>query len=229
MSRLNPLTLPILGRAARPTPALNVSLRSRLAAPQRSLSSRIYTQAAPHLRAPRRSPHASLRPDGAFAQAARRGFGTSARRAGKEAPREGELSFSARIKKLTKEYGWVTMGVYLALSVLDFPFCFLLVKVAGPDRIGKWTTQWGAMWATRGWLTGVGELEHMVSSNMGKVVPEPVQTAYGSARDMVKGLFPRGEPTEEPAGDWGVRKAQEANRNEASMLKANTLVPERWS
>lgn len=47
------------------------------------------------------------------------------------------LSFGARMKKLTKEYGWVTVGVYLGMSVLDFPFCFLLVKVVGPDRIGK--------------------------------------------------------------------------------------------
>lgn len=29
------------------------------------------------------------------------------------------------------------MGVYLALSVLDFPFCFLLVKWAGTERIGE--------------------------------------------------------------------------------------------
>ena len=41
------------------------------------------------------------------------------------------------MKKLTREYGWVTVAVYLGLSVLDFPFCFLLVKVAGPDKIGK--------------------------------------------------------------------------------------------
>lgn len=71
-------------------------------------------------------------------------------------------------------------------------------------------------------LTGAGELEHMVSSNVSKVVPEPVQTAYGNARDAVKGLLSRGEPVEEPAGDWGVAKAQEANRNEASMLSTDT-------
>ncbi|MBE3048870.1 DUF1279 domain-containing protein, partial [Candidatus Bathyarchaeota archaeon] len=135
MPRLNPFTPPVLGRAARPTPALNITLRS-LAAPQRSLSTRIYAQTAPHLRAPRRNLH-SFRIDGIFGQAARRGFRTSARRAAKDAPKDGELSFSGRIKKLTKEYGWVTMGVYLSLSVLDFPFCFLLVKVVGPERIGE--------------------------------------------------------------------------------------------
>lgn len=138
MSRLNPFTLPALGRTARPSPVLNLPLRSQLSAPQRSISSRVYTQTAPRLRPSSRSPRASFRPNAVWGQAARRGFRTSCRRAGKEAPKaEEELSFGARMKKLTREYGWVTVGVYLGLSVLDFPFCFLLVKVVGPDRIGK--------------------------------------------------------------------------------------------
>ena len=29
------------------------------------------------------------------------------------------------------------MGVYLGLSVVDFPFCFLAVRLVGPDRIGE--------------------------------------------------------------------------------------------
>lgn len=41
------------------------------------------------------------------------------------------------MKKLSKEYGWVALGVYLGLSVLDFPFCFLAVRMAGPERIGQ--------------------------------------------------------------------------------------------
>lgn len=44
---------------------------------------------------------------------------------------------SARFKKLSREYGWAAVGVYFALSVLDFPFCFLLVRVVGTERIGK--------------------------------------------------------------------------------------------
>jgi len=43
---------------------------------------------------------------------------------------------SARLKKLSREYGWSAVGVYFALSVLDFPFCFLLVRIVGTDRIG---------------------------------------------------------------------------------------------
>jgi len=45
-------------------------------------------------------------------------------------------SLSARLRKLSREYGWAAVGVYLGLSVLDFPFCFLLVRTVGTDRIG---------------------------------------------------------------------------------------------
>ncbi|KIW13226.1 hypothetical protein PV08_08413 [Exophiala spinifera] len=48
------------------------------------------------------------------------------------------LSFSQRMKKLSREYGWAALGVYLALTALDFPFCFLAVRMLGTDRIGHW-------------------------------------------------------------------------------------------
>lgn len=48
------------------------------------------------------------------------------------------LSVSQRLKKLSKEYGWTAVGVYFALSVLDFPFCFLAVRLLGTDRIGHY-------------------------------------------------------------------------------------------
>lgn len=47
------------------------------------------------------------------------------------------LSLSGRLKKLSREYGWTAVGVYLSLSVLDFPFCFLLVRMVGTEKIGK--------------------------------------------------------------------------------------------
>lgn len=141
MPRLN-LGFAALSRAAAPSPALN-TFRSHLAAP-RSLYARIQHQASSLHRAPGRGIHTSFRPGPAFRGAPRRGFRTSARRGAKEgsgsgpgAAAEEGLSFGARMKKLTKEYGWVTMGVYLGLSAADFPFCFLLVRVAGPDRIGE--------------------------------------------------------------------------------------------
>lgn len=38
---------------------------------------------------------------------------------------------------MSKEYGWTAVGVYLALSALDFPFCFLFVRMVGTEQIGK--------------------------------------------------------------------------------------------
>lgn len=69
----------------------------------------------------------------------RRNFSWSwARRSqtGTGAQAEESLSLSGRLRKLSREYGWSAVGVYLGLSVLDFPFCFLLVKWAGTERIG---------------------------------------------------------------------------------------------
>jgi len=56
---------------------------------------------------------------------------TRARRAAAE-----PTSFGARLKKLSREYGWTAVGVYMALTVLDFPFCFLLVRSVGTEKIG---------------------------------------------------------------------------------------------
>ncbi|EEH37065.1 hypothetical protein PAAG_07483 [Paracoccidioides lutzii Pb01] len=49
-----------------------------------------------------------------------------------------KLSFSQRMKKLSREYGWSALGVYLALSALDFPFCFAAVRLLGAERIGHY-------------------------------------------------------------------------------------------
>jgi hypothetical protein len=51
---------------------------------------------------------------------------------------EPALSLSQRLKKLSREYGWSAVGVYFALSLLDFPFCFLAVRLLGTDRIGRY-------------------------------------------------------------------------------------------
>lgn len=44
---------------------------------------------------------------------------------------------AARLRKLSREYGWSALGVYFLLSAIDFPFCYLLVKYLGTDRIGE--------------------------------------------------------------------------------------------
>jgi len=51
---------------------------------------------------------------------------------------EPSLSLTQRLRKLSREYGWSALGVYLALTALDFPFCFLAVRLLGTDRIGHW-------------------------------------------------------------------------------------------
>lgn len=73
--------------------------------------------------------------------ALRRGFRFTTKRKTNKKPTIGEAEepkgLTAKLKKLTKEYGWVTVGVYLGLTVLDFPFCFLFVRMVGADKIGK--------------------------------------------------------------------------------------------
>lgn len=57
-----------------------------------------------------------------------------------------------------------------------------------------------------------------MTSNVGNFVPESVKTAYWNTRDAVKGLYSKPKLDEEVAADWGVAKAQDANRSEASTL-----------
>lgn len=88
----------------------------------------------------------------------RRGFRFTAKRKTNKGPAVKQAvepeGLSARLKKLTKEYGWVTVGVYLGLSVLDFPFCFLFVRMVGPEKIGK-ILPWPCPFPSTGsWLLG---------------------------------------------------------------------------
>lgn len=110
-------------------------------------------------------------------------------------------SLSARLRKLSREYGWAALGVYLGLSVLDFPFCFLLVRMVGTDRIA--------------------EVEHWVMAGVKRVVPESVKERWHEYRVAFK------EAEKEELGDnhvsedvekvgWGVEKAQERHKEEAS-------------
>ncbi|KAF2692276.1 hypothetical protein K458DRAFT_449222 [Lentithecium fluviatile CBS 122367] len=51
---------------------------------------------------------------------------------------EPALSLTQRFKKLSREYGWLALWVYLGLTALDFPFCFLAVRTLGVERIGHY-------------------------------------------------------------------------------------------
>jgi hypothetical protein len=39
------------------------------------------------------------------------------------------------LKELTKKYGWTAFGVYMTLSAIDFPLCFLFVHSMGQERV----------------------------------------------------------------------------------------------
>ncbi|CCX07237.1 hypothetical protein FPQ18DRAFT_374089 [Pyronema domesticum] len=47
-------------------------------------------------------------------------------------------SLSQRMKQLSKEYGYSAVAVYLGLSALDFPFCFLAVRMIGTEKIAEY-------------------------------------------------------------------------------------------
>lgn len=103
------------------------ALMSKLAAPPTVTRSKFVRTRTPLFK-PRRAFHSS-RPRRAAEAAPKNG----------NAPAQESLSLSQRLKKLSREYGWTAVGIYLALSVLDFPFCFLLVRTVGTEKIGELT------------------------------------------------------------------------------------------
>lgn len=96
------------------------------------------------------------------------------------------------MRKLSREYGWAAFGIYLGLSALDFPFCFLAVRWLGTDRIGQW--------------------EHAVVEWVRRAIPFQWPEKYGG---------PKKAPVEEEpvdgaiaVYDHGVRQAEAANTGE---------------
>jgi hypothetical protein len=162
-----------------------------------------------------------------------RTFRSSTRKRAAQATAEGtqeSLSLSGRLKKLSREYGWTAVGVYFSLSVLDFPFCFLLVKTVGTERIGEWPGRrhsLAALDANKVNLstTCLGELEHWVVSNVARFIPESVKTFWQEYRAALKEAevkqIGNDDVSEgiEMAG-WGVKEAEEKNQEGASEYLA---------
>ncbi|KAK1247785.1 hypothetical protein MKX07_000673 [Trichoderma sp. CBMAI-0711] len=156
--------------------------------------------------------HGARTAESFFARGAtqRRSFFFSAwRRSAAQGAKEENLSLSGRFKKLSREYGWSAVGVYFALSVLDFPFCFLLVRIVGTERIGQ--------------------VEHYVVSAAAKFIPESVRTRWHEWRQSLK------KEEEQRLGNndisdkvemvgWGVEKAEERNKEEASLATQLALA-----
>ncbi|KAJ6787797.1 hypothetical protein PWT90_01474 [Aphanocladium album] len=150
-----------------------------------------------------------LRPAGSRAAAtgwapvSRRGFRFSAwRRNTTNGEKAQSLSLSARLKKLFKDYGKSAIGVYLALSVLDFPFCFLLVRIVGTETIGK--------------------IEHKVVSTVSNFIPDSIRQKWRDYWQSVKktesDTLGNGDVSETvEMMSWGVEKAQEHHDEAASL------------
>jgi len=124
-----------------------------------------------------------------------------------------QLSLSQRLKKLTREYGWSALGVYLALTALDFPFCFLAVKFLGTDRIGHWEhvvlsyVKAAAKWALP-WLVNKGEVDN-ASGEVGKIPLNEEEAARGGGREQKRVLA--GDHTYQ-IQDHGYKEAEQASR-----------------
>ncbi|KAK0102394.1 hypothetical protein ONS95_006014 [Cadophora gregata] len=116
-------------------------------------------------------------------------------------------TLGGRLKKLSREYGWSAVGVYFLLSAADFPFCYLLVKYLGTERIGHW--------------------EEIIVTNVKKLIPDSVENFWHEWRASMK------KAEQEFTGDdvvsdavemagWGVEEATEKNKKDASL--ATTLA-----
>jgi hypothetical protein len=115
------------------------------------------------------------------------------------------------MRKLSREYGWSAFGVYMALSALDFPFCFLAVRMLGTDRIGQW--------------------EHAIVSAFWRVVPYPweensTKIEATEVPGSKKAPLPRPDESAAAPEDWtwGVEEAEkEAKKDNASMLDMSVI------
>ena len=126
---------------------------------------------------------------------------------------EPSLSLSQRFKKLSREYGWSALGVYLLLTALDFPFCFLAVQWLGTERIGHW--------------------EHVILAWFWRVVPYPLPTTEDAhnAEPQTAGKRPeeygviasKGEEVGVPAYGHDVVEAEK--RNQSDDASKNHFLP----
>ncbi|EKD16979.1 peptide alpha-N-acetyltransferase [Drepanopeziza brunnea f. sp. 'multigermtubi' MB_m1] len=129
---------------------------------------------------------------------------------GKAAAAEAEpTTLGGRMKKLGREYGWSAVGVYFLLSALDFPFCYLLVRNLGTDRIGRW--------------------EEIVLSNIKKLIPDSIQQFWHEWRASMKKAeqeISGGELISEGVemAGWGVEEATEKNKKDASLATQLALA-----
>lgn len=122
---------------------------------------------------------------------------------GSPAPEQKSLTLSQRLKKLSREYGWSAVGVYFALSALDFPFCFLAVRMIGTDKIGA--------------------AEHAVVNFVKRAIPFQIPERWGGQGRLSKKLDE--EIDGQVAGyDHGVREAEEQNKGDSASKSGRAAL-----
>ncbi|KAL8751948.1 MAG: hypothetical protein Q9199_006077 [Rusavskia elegans] len=116
------------------------------------------------------------------------------------------LSLSQRLRKLSREYGWSALGVYLALSALDFPFCFLAVRWVGAERIGHWESViLEGFWKTFNYIYPFDSGPEPQSVGIEDVGAKVEQYGNVNANKDEVGV---------PGYDHGVNEAEERNKSE---------------
>ena len=141
-------------------------------------------------------------------RATRRNFATKTRADPSTKTASQQLTISQRFRKLSREYGWSAMGVYLGLSALDFPFCFAAVQWLGVERIGH--------------------AEQIIVGSIKQIIPDPVKDTWRRVKARKNGLTGQNEQeshvieikSEDALAqvideyDHGVRMAEEENKSE---------------
>lgn len=101
-----------------------------------------------------------------------------------------QLTMSERMKAMSKKYGWVVVGIYLGLSALDFPFCFLAVRLFGTERIAA--------------------VEHAIISKFWELV-ETVVPSMKEQREQKQALENAANEATREGGEGGVMDAGKGN------------------
>lgn len=140
------------------------------------------------------------------------------------ASEEGSLSFSQRMKKLSREYGWAALGVYLALTALDFPFCFLAVRMLGTDRIGHW--EHVILETFKGlvkWPLPTGAQQQIDAA--GDLVNEKLSEAVGDVKTKRVLEESSAEYGADDIEDHGYKEADKANRGADASTSISRSLP----
>ncbi|KAL8775678.1 MAG: hypothetical protein Q9209_000174 [Squamulea sp. 1 TL-2023] len=120
------------------------------------------------------------------------------------------LSLSQKLRKLSREYGWSAMGVYLLLSALDFPFCFLAVRWVGTERIAHWESV-----IIEGAKNIIGYIYPFDSGQRSQSVEV---TGVGAKVEGFGNVNANTNQVAVPGYDHGVDEAEERNKSEDASL-----------